>query len=595
MQIQMTPLSAGPPPKKVRLGLWKLIGGHYVELLILSAFLNLMILAVPIFVLQVYDRVVAQQGLTTLAGLVMGMGVVLLFDFIFRKARSRLMQRAALKVEVDLNKRVYNKITALPLRTLESRPPAAWTSTFRDIDAVRNSLGGAGAVLIADLPFALVFLAFVWVIATPVAWVLTAMLPIFVLLTLISSSRLNKLNFSEREAGFKREMVLGDLMQGRQTIKALHMGPVLKERWEAATVDTVSAALDRGRATDGYSFVGSSLAMFTTIVLTTVGALAILNQEMTIGALIAANILASRTIQPFTQLVSGWRNFAMSKQAASRLEELLSLPEEVGDDSITLDRPQGEYKLEDLRFAFLPGAAPAVEGVNVTILPGGLHAVVGRNGSGKTTLLKLMSGLYAPQAGRVLIDGIDIAQVSRRQLSDWIGFVPLEVDFFHGSISENISFGKAGGASDDEVIAAARDMGAHDAIVDLPDGYNTIIGEGGVSLSAGQAQRIALARAVVGDPPILLLDEPTSKLDSDTERVVAEALKTRADTKMVIVVTHSPGLIKLCDDVIVLERGRAVAAGPVDQILRKDGGLRPAPRLVDSGEGETPVDGGGGS
>ena len=595
MQIEITPHHDGAPQKKARLGLWKLIGGHYVELLILSAFLNLMILAVPIFVLQVYDRVVAQQGLTTLAGLVIGMGVVLIFDFIFRKSRSRLMQRAALKVEVDLNKRVYSKITALPLRTLESRPPAAWTSVFRDIDAVRNSLGGAGAVLIADLPFALIFLAFVWIIATPVAWVLTAMLPVFVLLTLISSSRLNKLNFIEREASFKREMVLGDLMQGRQTIKALHMGPVLRSAWEEATSETVTAALDRGRVTDGYSFVGTTLAMFTTITLTAIGALAILNQEMTIGALIAANILASRTIQPFTQLVSGWRNFAMSKQAARRLEEVLSLPEETGDDTLKLERPKGNFKLDNVRFSFMLGAAPAVDGVSVSILPGGLHAIVGRNGSGKTTLLKLMAGLYQPQSGRVLIDGVDIEQVSRRQLSEWIGFVPLAVDFFRGSISDNIAYGKAGGAADDEVIAAAREMGAHDAIVDLPEGYNTQIGEGGVALSAGQAQRIALARAVVGNPPVLLLDEPTSNLDADTERVVSAALRLRAKTKMVVVVTHSPGLIKLCDDVIVLERGRAVSAGPVDEVLRKDGDVRPAPRLVDPVDGDSPADGGSGA
>ena len=532
----------------------------------MSLFVNLLALAVPVFVLQVYDRVVFHGGLSTLQGLVVGMAAVLLFDFVLRQARARILQRVALRVDVEVGRALFEKVVALPLRVLEGRSAAYWQSLFRDVDVVRNTLSGASAVLLADLPFAVLFLGLVFVIAPAIAWILLVMLPVFLIVAWRSGRVMDEANQSERETTLGRDALISEMIAGRTTVKSLGLERAIRPVWEARHGENIERAITRGGKADVYANLGMTLTMLTTIALTTVGALAIMDQRLTIGGLIATNMLAGRLIGPLNQLVAQWRNYASFRQAADRLGELFELPSERRDAAVRLERPTGELVAENLTFSFAEDAAPVVDRVSLKIGPNGVHALVGRNGSGKTTLLKLLQGLYTPGQGRVVLDGADIEQLTREELVAWIGYVPQESVLFAGTVRDNIAHRRPD-ATDEQVLQAAEAAGVHKFIIDLPDGYATEIGEAGQRLSGGQRQRLAIARALVGDPAVLLLDEPSSNLDRQAEVQLRRTLEDIGRRCTVIVVTHSPILLTACQTLVALDRGRVALAGPAEEIL----------------------------
>lgn len=544
----------------------KPIWPQYRTLVHYSFFVNLLALATPVFVLQVYDRVVFHAGLSTLQGLAIGMVIVIFFDFLLRQARSKLMQRVSVHVDATLGRILFAKLTALPLRILESRPAPFWQAIFRDIDHVRNMLGGPNAVLVVDIPFVGLFIALIFLIAAPVVWVMLLALAVFVILAWWSSSSVQSASREERDAGQVRDALVAELVSARTTVKALAIDETLRPVWENRHAQGIETALQRGIRTDMFANLGMGLTISTTVVMTVVGALAILDQLMTIGSLIAANMLSARIIAPLNQLVMAWRNLATYKEARNRISEVLQMPEERRESEVQFDRPSGVVGLEQVYFSFDENSEPVIDAINFAVKPGGLHGIVGPNGSGKSTLLKLMQGLYVPTSGRVLIDNADVLQFTRRDLARWYGYVPQECFLFAGTIRDNIC--KSLPEADDEVVLdIAKQIGLHDDVVALPDGYNTDIGEAGARLSAGQRQKIMIARALLRDPPILLLDEPTSNLDHGAEEKLKAVLRRLARDHNVIMVTHSPALLAACDNVIVMQRGRIAMAGKASDIL----------------------------
>ncbi|MGH8722696.1 MAG: peptidase domain-containing ABC transporter, partial [Burkholderiales bacterium] len=349
-------------------------------------------------------------------------------------------------------------------------------------------------------------------------------------------------------------------------MKALALGDALKPRWEDRHAAAIELSRERGQATDGHQVLANAMTLMTTVAITSVGALAILDQRMTIGSLIAANMLGIRLIAPFTQLVGQWRVLTQFRQSVARLDAVFALEHERKEMAVNLGRPKGHIRLDAVKFAYDGRGAPVLEGIDGRIGPGGLHGVIGRNGSGKTTLLKLIAGLYAPQDGRVLLDEADIKQFTRRDLAKWVAYLPQECTLFAGSIRDNIAIADPG-ATDEQVIEAAERARVHQYIIDQPDGYATAIGEAGLQLSGGLRQRLALARAFLGAPPVLLLDEPTGNLDNDAERDLARVLREMARDSTIVAVTHSPALLNACDSILVLDGGRVAMAGPVREVM----------------------------
>jgi len=549
----------------------------FIEMLTMSAFVNLVALAVPVFTLQVYDRVIFNAGLSTLQGLAIGVVLAVLFDYAIRQSRARIMQTVALRVDADVGKRLFDKVTSLPLLHLESQTSGYWQSIFRDVDLVRNTLSGAPAILIADLPFTIIFFVIILTIATPVVPVLIVIWALYLFIAWRSSSVMNAVSQDERAAAQRRDQLIAELINGRTTVKALGLERAMRPLWVNAAAENIERASLRGSKTDNYANIGGSLSMITTVGLTTVGAIAIINQELTMGALIAANMLSGRLLGPLNQLVGTWRVYSSFRDAVNRLGDIFASESDRIDKEMEMKRPDGEIALQDVSFRYSEDAPNVVDGIRIGIRAGGMHALVGRNGCGKTTLIKLMQGLYKPTSGRVLLDGADVSQFSRRELAEWIGYVPQETVLFAGSVRDNIAYG-APGASDEQVIEAATAAGVHKFIIDLPDGYASEIGEAGRLLSGGQRQRIAIARALVGNPSVLLLDEPSGNLDRQAEEELRETLRALAKDHTVILVTHSPVLLQGCDNLIALDKGKIALAGPAKDILpRLMGGGRPRP------------------
>lgn len=531
------------------------------ELLALSFFVNAIALALPVFVLQVYDRVVGQAGLTTLQGLAIGIVLAILFDLLLRQTRSNLVQRTALRIDIDLGVRLFEKLNRIPLQQLEARPGAFWQGLFRDAELLRNTVAGPPAILLVDLPFALLFLGLVYIIAEPLIWVLALAILAFVLVALRSGAVIRRRGTGEREAAIDRDGVIGDFIANRTTIKALALDNAVRPSWERQHAAAIERSMLRGRSGDTYANLGTALSMLTTVALTTVGALAIIDQRLSIGALVATNMLAGRIVGPFLQLVMTWRIFVHAGEAARRLGEILSLAEEQSEPGLDVPRPRGELLVDKVTFAYRDDREPVLRQLGLRLPAGGINAVVGRNGSGKSTLLKVMQGLYQPQSGRILLDGADIAQFTREQLARWIGYLPQETVLLATSIRDNIARGRDG-ITDQDVLRAAERADAHAFIADLPDGYATIVGENGRELSGGRRQRIALARTLLGDPPILLLDEPSAGLDREAEEKLRDTLVELSNDHTILMVTHNPTLLSACQNVIVIDRGRAAVGRP---------------------------------
>ncbi|MSP81921.1 MAG: ATP-binding cassette domain-containing protein [Alphaproteobacteria bacterium] len=533
-----------------------------------SLFINVLALGLPVFVLQVYDRVVYYKGFSTLYGLVAGISIVIVFDFILRQARSRILQRAAMLIDIRLGERLYDKLASLPLNVLESRPTSYWLTLFRDSELVRNVFSGPTAVLATELPFVGLFILLIFVIAAPIAWLLVIAVPFFLALAWGSGKVMEKATEKERESGQSREALVAEILAGRTTVKALAVAPSFRPKWEDRHASAIRQSLERGRKGDSFTNVGVSFALIVSVVMTTFGAVEIVNQELTIGALIAANMLSNRIIQPLNQLVNTWRQFAQYRQAAQRLAGVFQLPSERTEIVVDLTRPRGEIALENVTFAYKSGGRPVVDGLRMTIKPGGMVGLIGPNGCGKTTLIKLIEGLYPLNAGRILLDGADINQFTRGQLARWIGYVPQENTLFSGTIRDNIAVGDLN-SPDEKVVAAARLAGVHAFVVDLPDGYATDIGEAGSRISGGERQRIAVARALLHDPPVLLLDEVASNLDRQAELALRDSLVKLAANRTILVACHTPALLAACTHIVVMDKGKIALAGPTREIMPK--------------------------
>ncbi|MBI3445507.1 MAG: ATP-binding cassette domain-containing protein [Magnetospirillum sp.] len=544
------------------------------ELLTASLFINLMALAVPIFVMQVYDRVIGHNGVATLKGLVIGVGFLLAFDWIIRTSRGRMMQTAALRLDVEIGTKLFDKIMHLPLRALESRPASFWQTLFRDVDGIRNTVSGATAILLADLPFVFIFLGVIFVIGRPLAMVFVLLFVAFLVLAWKSGGAMKESTGKEKNVAQARDALVAEIIAGRATVKAVALDRAIRPIWEERQAGTIEQSIQRGAIADGYVNLGQMLTMLGSVALTTVGAVFIMDHDLTMGSLVACNMLSSRLYGPINQLVGAWKSFASFRQSVERLGEVFAEGEERRASGIKRERPSGLLALEDISFAYdkKSQAASAID--RLEIRPNGITAILGRNGSGKTTLLKIILGLYHPAKGRVLLDGGDIAQFTRAELSGWMGYVPQECVLFNASIRDNIAYG-APGCEDEAILEAAKTAGVHHYIVDLPDGYATTIGEAGSRLSAGQRQRIAIARALIGNPPVLLLDEPSASLDRQAEEDLRNTLAELGKTHTIIIVTHSPVLLPICRDVVVLDKGAVAAAGPAAETLQRLFGARP--------------------
>ncbi len=539
------------------------------QLLTLSLAVNLLSLAVPVFVLQVYDRVIFHNGLTTLQGLLIGILIVLLFEFLLRRGRTRILQHCGIQINQQLGQILFTKITSLPLRTLEKHPASYWQMLFHDLDLVRSRHSGPTAMLLFDLPFTLLAIALVVTIATPIAWVLLLLIPLFLLIALRSARNTHKQSTQERENIIQRDQLVAEFSNIRNSIKALVQDDYFANRWDQQQKHWSEDALEHASSSDRYRDLGQTLSMATTVILTSVGALAILEQQLTLGALIATNMLSSKIIAPLTQLITQWSQLAQYKSAKHHLNTLFEEDSERMESSVKPSWVIGRLSFEKLAFSYHDNH-PLIESLSGKIGPNGIHAIVGPNGSGKSTLLKLLCGLYTPDQGRVLLDDADIQQYTRTDLRNWIGYLPQHATPLADSIYHNLTIHRPD-ANNDEIIEACQLANAYGFISQLEEGFSTNMGENGHRFSGGERKRIAIASLFLSKPKILVLDEPTSDLDIEAEKSLANTLQQLAADHTILLVTHSPLLLRVSNSIMLLQQGRIRAAGATQDMLKQLG------------------------
>lgn len=539
----------------------------YRDVLVASLLINLFALAMPLFTMTVYDRVIPNNAFETLWTFAIGVSAVLGFDLAMKLLRARFIDLAGKRVDLEVSARVMAK--ALNLR-LESRPASvgAFAANMRAFESVREFLTSASLGLLIDLPFALLFLAATALIGGWLAAPTVAAFVIVILLSLLTERRLKPLTDASQRASQQKQATLMETLIGLETVKAMNVEGRMQARWEesgrALAYEGARIKFLNTVATQTTSW----LTQMVTVATVLLGVHLIADNALSMGALIACTQLTSRALAPLGQLAALLVQMDGTRSAYESVNGMMSLPQERDDQEryVMRDRPRGDIEFESVSFAYPGNPRPALDKVSFRIAQGERVALIGRIGSGKSTIEKLVLGLYRPTGGTIRFDGIDSRQIDPAEIRASIGYLGQEPTLFYGTLRDNIAIA-APHADDSSVLRAAEIAGLRGFIERHPLGIHLPVSERGESLSGGQRQAVALARAVINEPPMLLLDEPTSAMDSESEARVVGQLKRACEGRSLILVTHRTTLLELVDRIIVVDDGRIVLDGPRQKVL----------------------------
>jgi ATP-binding cassette subfamily C protein LapB len=540
----------------------------YAEVMIAAVLINAFALASPLFVMNVYDRVVPNNAIHTLWVLAIGAFTVFAFDFLLKTLRGYFIDVAGRIADIRLASRIFEHVLGI---RMAARPASAgaFANHLREFESLREFFTSATVTTLVDLPFVLFFIAIIWMLGGPVALVPLIALPVVIGIGLLMQIPLNRVVRRTFKEAAAKHGVLIEAINGLETIKSVGGESKLQSGWERF----VGATAESGNRSRFLSAVTVNFAAFATQLVTigvvVVGVYQISEGLMTVGALVACTIIAGRAMAPLGQVAGLLTRYHQAKMAYDTLNRVMALPLERSDAVRYLSRPQltGGIEFKNVHLTYPGQKLPALSDVSFRIEPGERVALIGRIGSGKTTIEKLVLGLYEPEKGAVLIDGTDIRQLDPADLRRNIGCVPQDVFLLQGSVRENITLG-ATFADDAAVLRAAEIAGVDDFVNRHPMGYDMPVGERGELLSGGQRQAIAVARALLLDPPIIVLDEPTSAMDNGAENRFKARLADELADRTLLLVTHRASLLGLVDRLIVMDGGRVVADGPRDAVLK---------------------------
>ena len=539
----------------------------YRDTLAAALLINLFALAVPLFTMNVYDRVVPNFGVDTLWMLAAGVLLVLGLDYILRLLRSHFVDLASARIDVKLSTLIMERVLGM---RLSDRPASvgSFAATLRSFESIRDFIASATVTALIDLPFALLFMLVILWISWPLVFFPILGALGLVIYSYVVQHRMQELSETTFRAAALRNATLVESLTALETIKAQGAEGQIQQKWEktAAFLARVTSQL---RLLSASAVNGTATLLQLVNLVTVIAGVYLIHEKMlTMGGLIASTMLMSRAMAPLAQIVALLMQYHNARLALTSLDQTMARPTERSGETAFVHRPEirGDIEFRDVTFAYAEQGDPALQHVSFRIEPGEHVVVIGRIGSGKTTLQKLMLGLYAPSAGAVLVDGVDLRQLDPADLRRNIGYVEQEAMLFFGTLRENITMG-APYADDRTVIEAAEVAGLAEFVNRHPAGFDMVIGERGGSISGGQRQGVAIARALLLDPPILLLDEPTSSMDFTSEAQLKERLAKYAQHKTMVIVTHRTSLLDLAERIIVIDGGRVVADGPKNQVV----------------------------
>ena len=541
--------------------------GLYRDVLGAALLVNVFAVVMPLFVMNVYDRVVPNNATDTLWMLALGVLLVIAMDYMLRLLRGRFIDLASARIDVKLSALIMERVLGM---RLETKPASvgSFAANLRSFESVRDFIASATVSALIDLPFALIFLLLIVWIAWPLVLIPLLGLIVRVVYAYLVQHRMHELAETTYRATAQRNAALIESLTALETIKTQSAEGVVQDKWERTTAFLARSGVQLRLLSSSASNGAAAVTQVVSVALVIAGVYLIQERLLTMGGLIAISMLGGRAIAPLAQAVGLLMQYQNARMALSTLDRMMAQPIERPDATAFVHRPElsGEIEFRDVSFSYPEQGEAALRNVSLHIAPGERVVIIGRTGSGKSTLQKLMLGLYQPSSGVVRIDGIDLRQLDPADLRRNIGCVGQDAILFYGTLRENIAIG-APYADDEAIVAAAEVAGLAEFVNRHPKGFDMLIGERGESLSGGQRQEVAIARAVLLDPPILLFDEPTSAMDFSTEQGFKERLMRFAAHKTVVIVTHRTSLIDLATRIIVVDDGRIVADGPREQVV----------------------------
>ncbi|WP_409312345.1 type I secretion system permease/ATPase [Pseudomonas putida] len=537
------------------------------EVLVVSLVIQILALLTPLFFQVVMDKVLVHRGLTTLDVIALGLLVVVLFETLLSGLRTYVAAHTASRIDVELGAKLFRHLIDLPTAYFHARRVGDSVARVRELENIRSFLTNNSITLVLDVLFSVVFIAVMFLYSGWLTLVVVGSLPFYFLVSLVVTPLLRALIDQSFQRGAENQAFLVEAVNGIDTLKSMAVEPQVTRRWNDQLAAYVSASFKTQNLSSLANESVGLIGKLVTVATLWLGARLVIEGALTVGELIAFNMLAGRVSQPIIRLAQLWTSFQQTGVSIQRLGDILNTRTEVNQGKGTvLPTLVGQIELDRVCFRYRPDGGEVVRDVSLKIAAGEVIGVVGRSGSGKSTLTRLIQRLYSPERGRVLLDGADLAVADVASLRRQIGVVLQDNVLFRRTVRENIALGNPA-APLEEVIAAATLAGAHEFILELPDGYETLIGEHGASLSGGQRQRIAIARALFGNPRILIFDEATSALDYESERIIQQNMARICAQRTVIIIAHRLSAVRHADRIVVMERGQIIEQGTHDELL----------------------------
>jgi ATP-binding cassette subfamily C protein LapB len=541
----------------------------YVEVMLGAVFINIFALISPLFVMNVYDRVVPNNAVDTLWVLAIGVTIAYFFDFMLKNLRSMFLDVAGRRADVKMSSDIFEQVLGMKL---SQRPGSAGvlTSTMREFETVRDFFTSATMVTLIDLPFAFMFVLVMYILGGPIALVPAIIMPLVVLIGLYYQRKLKDVIKESMAENALKSALMFETVTGLETIKVQAAESHTQRRWEELTDKASYTGVKIRRISSHASHWAMFLQQMASVAIIIIGTYLIAAGDVSMGALIACVILSGRALAPLGQIAGLLTRMNQSKESLEQLNDLMSKDVERPKDKHFISVPQAKGRVEfrDVTFHYPDQSVPALNKANLIVQPGEHIGIIGAVGSGKTTLQRLLMNLYEPDSGTIMLDETDVRQVDPGDLRRNIGVVQQRPMLFYGSVRENITMGHET-APERAVLRAAELSGVMEFLRDTQHGLDTQVGERGEALSGGQQQAVAVARALLYDPPVMILDEPTASMDPASENRLMRRLHAITRDRTMVLITHKGSMLQLCSRLILMDRGRILADGPKEEILKR--------------------------
>jgi subfamily B ATP-binding cassette protein HlyB/CyaB len=542
------------------------------EVLVISVFIQLVALVSPLFFQVVIDKVLVHRALTTLEVLVIGLLIINVADSLLNWLRTYSFAHTTSRMDAILGSLLFQHLIALPIGYFESRATGQTVARVRELENIRQFITSSALTLVIDVVFGLLFLVVMFWYSPQLTLVVVISIPFYAVISLFITPILKARVQEKFQRGAANQSMLVESLAGIQTIKAMAVEPQVRRRWDEQLAGYIAASLKVVTLGAGGSQLVGLVSKLTSAAILWFGAQAVISNTLTIGEFVAFNMLAGQISGPVLRLAQLWQDFQQFRLSIDRLGDIINTPTErsVASAKQNLPQIQGHVRFENIIFRYRPDQPETLRDLSLEIRAGEVVGIVGRSGSGKSTLTKLLQRLYMPERGRVMVDGVDLALLDPSWLRRQVGVVLQENVLFNRSIRDNIALGDPSMPLD-HVIRAAQLAGAHEFILELPHGYDTVLEERGSNLSGGQRQRVAIARALVGNPRILIFDEATSALDYESERIIQNNMRAICQGRTVLIVAHRLSTVRMADRILVMERGQLAEAGSHDALMHHGG------------------------